>query len=392
MKKVGIITFHFARNVGAVLQCVAMVEQLKKLGMDPYVINYRPKYHTVKYRNRRPAVYMALQHMRILRKEGKSLFTAFKVGIKRFVGLLLANRYAHTRNDKNARFETFISESLPQTREYLTIKALQQDPPEGDAYISGSDQVWNKPLTNGMFDPAYFLRFGSEDTCRIAYAPSMAETNILTEKESFLDSAKGLDAIYFREQVDAERLETLTGKPQYSVKDPTLFLTGKEYEKYERPIPATKPYVFVYTVMKSSRTAEVARLVSGETGFPIWDGSVTGYITADKRTYDPACGPGEFLSYIKNAEFVVTNSFHGTVFSLLYKKNFVTVTNDKRNARMEDLLTSLGLQDRLIYEYNQDTVMHMEPIDYSAVEEKLTESRSIDGQRLLHAILKDEVQ
>ncbi len=382
MKRTGIITFHFAQNVGAVLQCLALCEQLKKMDVEPFVINYRPKYHVAKYAPWRPAFYLAFERAKSLKNNGAKFKVILTGSIKTLLSMMRENRHYSIHKMRTERFENFTSKFLNQSDIYKTIDQLKKNPPKADSYICGSDQIWNKALMNNSYDLAYFLKFGNSDMTRLAYAPSMGETDLLKDGRAFLDNINNLDGVYFREAVDSEKLSELTGKDFTSVDDPTLFLTMQDYEKFESDISNQEPYIFVYTVLRSPLIQNVITKFSKEKGLRVIDGSTHHYLNGNNIKYDPLCAPGDFLSYIRNAEYVVTNSFHGTVFSILYHKKFITVANKKRNSRIEELLNSLGLQDRLIYD-DEYSHIDLESIDYDSVEEKLELKRKSNTDILL---------
>lgn len=388
MKKVGIITFHFAQNVGAVLQCLALNEYLKRCGYDPFVINYRPKYHTAKYSAWQPPIYLASQKARALSERGVDGYKLMAEAGKSFLASM-KNNCCYFKNVKRAEvFNDFLRCNLNQSEAYLSIEELIDHPPTADIYICGSDQVWNKSITNEEFDDAYFLRFGNDEIKRFAYAVSMGETDILGNPELFLDKIQRLNEIFLRESTDCEKLSELTGQPCKNVKDPTLLLTAEDYRRFENRTSVQGDYVFVYTVLKSEAIKRIVEALTRDEERSVIDGSTHDYIKGNKPAYrfDPLCGPGDFLSYIRDAEYVITNSFHGTVFSILYHKNFITVANNKRNSRMEELLDYIGLKDHLIYNNELRSLPDLPPIDYSDVEQRLLKIQKHDSSLLISCL------
>lgn len=377
MKKIGIITFHFAKNIGAVLQCVGLYKQLQKMGFEPYVINYRPKYHEAKYAAWKPPFYLAKQYSIMVKHMGiKDKHLLFEI-LKRFASVLWGNRLFFANKKKNHCFEQFLLQYLKQSTLYRNINQLKNNPPKGDIYICGSDQIWNKSLTNGIYDQAYFLQFGDSVIKRIAYAVSMGETDILADTQDYINNTKMMDNISFRETCDCAKANKITQKHHQTVRDPSLFLNKDEWELFEKEVDVKTPYIFVYTVLKS----EVVKRIVTEAcdNHKVIDVSNHKYIHGNKNyTYNETCGPGEFLSYIKNAQFVITNSFHGTVFSIIYHKSFITIANKKRNERMEELLKFVGLEGRFLNDINFVEIEKLEEIDYQLVDEKLKLGRMHD--------------
>lgn len=391
MKKIGIITFHFPQNVGAILQCVAMNEKLRELNIETFVINYRPKYHVKRYEAWQPVIYNTIQKYNTIKHQDVNLNykQVLYIIVKQFIGGLWGNLHFLERKKRKRAFDSFIEANICQSILYNNISELKKNPPKADIYVCGSDQIWNKSLTNGQFDEAYFLRFGAPNITRIAFAPSMGETDIFENKAELLKLIDSFDLVLMRESSDSEKISKISGKVCKSVNDPTLLLTRKDYLKFLKPIKMKKPFIFVYTVLKSKKIEILLNNLRIK-GLDIIDGSVHHYIHGNNVIYDALCAPGEFLSYIDKAEIVVTNSFHGTVFSLIFHKNFITVANNKRNSRMEDLLNYLGLQDRLIYDDVENIyVENLKPIDYEIVDQKLKESREHDIAELMSYIKED---
>ena len=376
MKKTGIITFHFVNNVGGVLQCVGLYRQILKTGDEAQVIDYRPKYHAAKYRSLSPVFYLARQNRKLLRRQGAGMEKRLKMSLKIIIGGTLGNLNYAAKKERAAHFDRFREQHLSQSRRYESIGELRKDPPACDTYICGSDQIWNTTLTNGVFDPAYFLRFGPKETRRIAYAVSAGETDLQAVAEQYREETRDLDAIFFRENKGLKKSAKVLGKAGQTAMDPTFFLTGEEWAEYETPVQAEKPFVFVYTVMKNGKVSRLVSELTTKHNINVIDGSVHEYMHGNGHyRYDPNCGPGEFLYYIRNADLVITNSFHGTAFSLIYHKNFVTIRNDKRNDRMEQILKLAGLEDRLVNDCDAETALSLEPPDYTEAERRLSAER-----------------
>jgi hypothetical protein len=392
MKKIGIITFHFANNAGAVLQCLALNEKLHQMGFQPFVINYRPKYHIKKYSAWKPPLYLTYQYIQVMKIRQYSRLKLLKHATFKFIGILFEDRRFFFNRKRTKKFNYFVSENLQQSKCYLSLKELQKSPPNAEAYICGSDQIWNKALTNEEYDLAYFLQFGSGEIVRVAYAASMGETDILHDSKEFRKHIADLDHVFMREEVDCLKISQLTGKTCANVKDPTLLLTVEDYSKYEKDVTIPENYIFVYTVLKSEAIKALVKTLIGDRRLHVIDGSTHRYISRNNSFYyyDGLCGPGEFLSYIKGASLVITNSFHGTVFSILYRKNFVTAANKKRNSRIEELLKCLGLENRMIYS-DKINLFHLSSIDYSSVEQKLSEIRKHDSTILSTCFTSSEV-
>lgn len=331
-KKIGILTFHNAHNYGAVLQAYALKTKLNRMGYDARVLNYRNKYIQ--------RVYKKVIHIDFWKRDvlpsrwGKVIREVRDV----FYGLKEWRR--QWRN-----FEEFIGSNLldGNTRK-LAAKEL-----EGtgcDVYVLGSDQIWARELTHGM-DPAYFGQFAFGKK-KISYAASLPNGAIPeNEKPYFKQYLKEISHISVREEKLAEELRTITGEEVTTVVDPTLLLEREDYEDLllEKPIKEGK-YVFAYFVVESEILQKCARKVADTLGYELIElhYKKTPTIKGENMVFD--AGPREFLTYIRDAELVVTNSFHGTVFSILFQKKFYSVY--KENGRIENLLSFLDLSERHI--------------------------------------------
>lgn len=361
--KIGIVTFHFAFNQGAVLQCYAMQKYLESLGHEAYVINYRPRYHTVMHSAwRNPFVYA---HVFWKKFRNRSTPVRLYLTAKSFVRSMCWNITGIDKNSQ-AAFRRFEKNHLHLTREYKTLKELQDTPPEMNAYISGSDQVWNPELLGGEFDKAYFLDFGGEETKRITYAVSMGKIHDAETLSQLRELCKDLDAISLREYSKEDI--AAVGRDVHICVDPTLLLEAADYSDIESEAVEEAPYIFVYGFETNELLRDAIEEASKKYNCKIVNGSPKWlHLNGDVKTVS-GYGPDRFVSLIKNAECIITNSFHGTAFSIIYKKSFITVPHSTRGKRMEDLLGKLGLSYRL---FGRVGFSLDKTINYAEVYEKL---------------------
>lgn len=372
--KIGIITFHFAFNQGAVLQCCAMQKYLESKGHEAYVIDYRPKYHTVMHAAwRDPIVYSGVfwKKFKDRKPATRSYLTA-----RSFLRCMYWNLSGVDRKNQKA-FLAYDKKSLNLTDEYRTLEQLQSSPPAFDAYISGSDQVWNPDLTDQEFDRAYFLDFGAPETRRITYAVSMGKNHTPETLLQLKELCKGLDAVsireYSREDIDA------IGRDVHICIDPTLLLREEQYADVEDDFVPEQPYIFAYGFETNPSLIKAVQEAVRKYNCRVINGSPKWLKLKGAVDVVSGYGPDRFLSLIKNAECVVTNSFHGTAFSIIYKKDFITVAHSTRGKRMTDLLCKLGLSHRL---YGREDYSFEKPVDYDAVDKVLDVLRSHSGEYL----------
>ena len=283
-------------------------------------------------------------------------------------------RYRQNRV-KDQNFRLFSDKYMNETKVYRTLSQLQKDPPQCDMYIAGSDQLWNAAITEKRFDEAYFLRFGDEKTGRMTYSVG-ADFSSFEEKENELrELLQDLDAVSMRETRWAPMVEqALGGKTSVHIDlDPTMLLSAEEYEKFSAPQTLEEPYILTYTMPGETqkKAYQTAKQLSAKMGIKVLD--VSGQPTAANKTIpdNRICGPDGFLQYVKNAAYVVTNSFHGTVFAVQFGKKFVVIPHATTGNRVTELLDKLGLQDR----YGSDAETLVEKMEneiaYGEVFEKM---------------------
>ncbi|MFD0750802.1 polysaccharide pyruvyl transferase family protein [Mucilaginibacter calamicampi] len=361
--KIGILTFHSAHNYGAVLQAYGTQEYLKTLGHEVEIIDYRPHYIVDHYK--------LINLKRIF--QSKNFVKIAKKAV--WEALMFRKHYL-----RYTRFNDFINNRL-----YLSGKVSNEIPPDLDAYIFGSDQIWNPKITNG-FDKVFFGEFPAKQGSRkIAYAASMEAIQLTNEQKTFFTNAiKNFDYVGVRELVLQQLLQPLTSKPITTVIDPTLLLKSTQWEKIAVKPDLNQKYVLVYQVRVSEATLKIACDIAKQIG-----GVVVELVAhVDKvnaiNKYQSA-SVEEFLGWIKYSDCVVTTSFHGTIFSMIFNKPFYTMNlHDGWDSRSASLLRRFALSERLI---SVNTSPNFQEIDYSEPNKKMDEVRQ-EAYNFLHDALK----
>ena len=346
--KIGILTFHFPFNCGAVLQCFALGHTLESMGHEARVVNYCPWYHQNRYASYKNPFYYANKKMH---EPARNVFTRAYHGLKGFSDTVRSWKGAKTRLVREKKFHAFRKAHLHETRMYRSIKALRAFPPRCDLYIAGSDQLWNSKLTDNKFDPAYFLDFGKKKTKRVTYAVGSYFADPAAAQEAIAPMLKRLDAVSLRETKFLGDVMQAAGRsmPFHADIDPTLLCDVSVYESLLPKEPLEKnPFILVYTMPgpAQKQVNDAAKKLADRTGLHLID--VNGNPNAGNRQIkDQRIGsPEEFLWYVKNAAYVVTNSFHGTVFSVLFLKRFAVILHKETGNRVSELLEKLSLSDR----------------------------------------------
>ncbi|PZO13346.1 MAG: hypothetical protein DCF26_17030 [Burkholderiales bacterium] len=376
---VGILTFHFSDNYGAALQAYALRRWLMEQGHRASFIDYRPAHIEHGGRLSLPTSPARL----------KANLKIVYLAVSSFINQHFGNQ---GQKEKFVRFrERFLGVKVNDapTDNGASLAAANAF----DLIVAGSDQIWS-PSQHFGFDPNYFLAFAQSFRARkISYAASFGRDRVSSSEAAQLPQLlRNFDAISVRETSGVTLVERATGHKPGNVPDPTLLHSN--YAELTDPASSAHdgPYVFCYGLRSPDNIRQTADLASRQLACPIlsphnphrrW--------TEIGNTVYP--DPGEWVALIKNARFVVTNSFHGTVFSLLFKKPFIVagLTGEKAsaNARAINLLRAVGLESRFAPSFsaqNTQALMARE-IDWAAVDQRLAEMRQA-GNTFLSTQLK----
>ena len=379
-KKVGIITIVKVNNYGAELQAFATQKALQEMGYEAEIIDY-PFYKNPRHRVTRRS--RPVFHLPFKKRLAEWLYP--KVNNMRRV-------LQHNEDDdiRRLRFELFHKEHTRFSREYRTIESLYSAKMDYDAYVVGSDQVWN-PNNYTSLDP-YFLKFAPNDKVRLSYASSIGLSELPEGTKAYYREAfRGLDAIRVREENAVEIVEETSGVKAQWVLDPTLLLGGDEWQKYAievRGIP--RRYVLIYEITPCAYVKTLAKHIAAEKGCRVV--RINREAVREENNEDVlnvmVAGPAEFLWLFAHAEAVVTNSFHGTAFSVNMEKDFFVVTpaRKKNNSRQKSLLKLVGLEDRLLVENAGLPEKVDYAVDYDKVRPLLEKAREANRKYLKEAI------
>jgi len=362
--KVGVVTFHSAHNFGASLQTWALQKALKDFDVQASVINYHPCIID--------DLYNPLKGKEGLKKK------------------LAALKLRHNNPNSLKRYKNymnFIDKNYNLIGDYKTYDELEAANLDLDAYIVGSDQVWNSEHING-FDPAYFLDFAKQGKLKISYAASIGKDFILPiYHDSIKNSLKSFTSISVREKSAKTPVKNLTEKQVDIVLDPTLLLRREDYDEIKTIPKIKEKYIFVYMMEHDPDVVAFANRISTAMGLPIVQRRPNKLFTNEIAScYTSA--PGDFLGLIENAEYVITNSFHGTVFSIVYETPFISMLHSKTGSRTVDLLTSLNMESHLLYNKNDFTELSQFDIENK---EKLRK-RILELRRISLLFLHDSLK
>lgn len=331
MKKVAIMTWYSYRNFGTALQAAAMPYVISKLGYKPFNISYDPE--PVQRKNNR----VRRSLVKRIIKRAKWVFGPRPLASK----------------ERNAAFDRFISSNLNFTEEVAGNELVKLSD-FFDAFVCGSDQIWSPRC----FDAHYYLDFVSNPSKKIAYAPSFGCESITDNRMAsrIASLIQKFGSIAVREKTGASIVEHLIGVRPQVVLDPTLLLDAEEWQGFSNPYPINteEPYCLFYFLGSYSGNRRAAYKIAESRGLKVLEIPVFQQQIRQPSTLGADIGPAEFVSLIRDAELVCTDSFHGMVFATILNSQFVPFERfepegkDSQNTRVYNYLDVVGLKKILL--------------------------------------------
>ncbi len=343
MKKIGVVTYCEYGSYGSILQTIGLKNTLLELGNESFVIIDRPA----------PAANR--KRTTLFTKNPKQLF---KNIYQRFIWKKLQKKYVNTLE--------FIKTNV-DVLYYNDSSTLAKNCPKADYYIAGSDQIWHPVKCSSTF----FLDFLPNDIKKISYAASMGVTEIPEKnKGRFFEYIKKFDAISVREKDMLPILQAHTDKTVAVYIDPVFLRAKEEWRTYSKTYPIKKPYILLYTIYWDKKLNNKLKKLRKESKIDIVAVCDSfSYVYANHRIYD--ADPAQFLWLVDNAEAVVTSSFHGVAFSLIFNKKLAAIINPKAPSRIESLLDTLGYSNNSIVD-----VLKESDLEYAVVNERIAEEKN----------------
>lgn len=362
-KTVAYLTRHTVSNYGSVLQAYATQTAIEKLGFNAVCINY----------------YRSDEKPKRLVRTLLECSPWNKNALTRMVYMLTQKPvYAFA----GKRFEQYRKIVKVTDREYNCEQDLTADCPKADIYMTGSDQVWNT-ITCNQIDPVYFLSFLKGDQKRVAYGASFGGSTVKDGDREIMSSLlKKYSSVAIRENSGIKIANEL-GINVTQVLDPTFLLTKSEWEKLIVKRECKEKYVLVYQLHPNKNFDKYAKAFAKSKGLKLY--RISSCFHHAVRSGRFVCCPPveEFLWYIKNAEYFLTDSFHGTAFSIGLNTQFVNVLPKSYSERISSILQLIGYENRVLKDYNDFKIADVK-IDYDKVNQKIEEER-----RKSCGILKD---
>jgi len=370
LMKIALLTIHSALNYGALLQATAVYDTLYSLENDTTLLNFRyPPFCSIVDKTRRQELKNCKNFLRFCVK-GCSIYK------------------------KKKNFDLFISKHIHKiTSEFNTESQLEQYCEENkfDLFVCGSDQIWNP--YNIRFEKAFFLSFTNEGAKKISYAASIGQDSVQEDGLEFIkENLVDFDSISVRED-SAIRILQEAGITQevFVHVDPVFLLSQNSWRERENIVSLPEfceKYVLVYRLTDNPQFDKALEELKRSSGLPFV--AITdrlGKIPFIDKKY-MSLGPAEFLYLIDNAEYVVTDSFHGTAFSLIFEKKLIAVSNLKKNTRITTILEKTGMIDCLVSQNSSTDIIPK--LDYSDMYTKCR-SRIMELSREARQYLEKQV-
>ena len=363
---VAIITFHNSTNYGAVLQAFALQKKIFDLQNNVEIIDY------------------VCQHKKNMYKIAEFKKNAsLKYNLLQIINaplVLSKNRKMYKFMNKNYKLTLKKFYSSKEVRKYLK---------QWDKVICGSDQIWN--YNNTGFDKTYFLDFIDDEDKKISYAASFGVENIENKYiEEYKKLLSGIKYLSVREESGKKIIKKILNRDVKVVLDPTLLLGKNEWCEFSSVKYMKKDkYILLYTLHYSSEIIDIAKKLSEKLKYKvIMISTRMKYYFSSFKCLNP--NPNEFVNLINNAEYVITDSFHGTVFSINLEKEFFVYLNDKlkNNSRVENILSVFGLENRILKNNNDFKIQ--KKINYQNISYILSKLRNDSIEFLVNSLGEDK--
>lgn len=353
-KKIGIVTFHNSYNCGSMLESYAMQKVIENLGFKCEIIDYSNP--------RQQKMYYHWYEM-----------NSFKNIIK---NTIIFPHIKKIKNNNN-KYEEFKKTYFNLSKKMEKIEDINEI--EYSTIVSGSDQIWN--ITIDDFDRFYFLNW-VKDARRVAYAPSFGAKKIKdftndVDYEEYCNLLKNYDALSIRENNGKKWVKEMINKDIPTLIDPTLLLSRDDYEKIMDNSFVNEKYIFYYNPSYSKNACEFVKKISEKYGLKVLCWSARNYLIKDVKKYGFELvdyeSPAAYLNYIKNAELVITGSFHGTIFSTIFNKKFYSIYDKTygNDDRLLTLVNELGISSNYTDCIFDDKIDYLKEIDYADYYKKL---------------------
>lgn len=367
--KIDIITRHAIANYGSILQAYATEKMLDKLNIENEIIDY--------VRVEENSKNLVKTYMKNSKKWNRNFIT-------RFIYKIIQKPNLDIMNNKFAKYR---KKYLKLTsKQYKNKNELMEDLPQADIYCTGSDQVWGQ-IANDDYDENYFLEFVPNDKRCIAYSASFGKNKLSENLKIKLPKLMEKYSDIMVRELSAVKILNASGIDNAKlVLDPTLLLSKEEWEENLKiKNNEKKQYILTYQLHHNKEFDKYLKKLAKATNLKVvrLSSSIYYKFKYGKFVYLPDLE--QFLTYFKNAKYVVTDSFHGTVFSIIFNKQVIDILPGKTRTRIESILKLFGMEDRIVNDYNDMSIINKRT-DYKKVNDILDKERKKSIEYLRKAI------
>ena len=381
MKKTGILTLYYNNmNYGGLLQAFALPFVIQKhIGIPAEQIRYSQQNTDTD----------------LCTSKSKKSLSIYQLGINFFSAL--------TSNKRSIRKESFLEfmNDIPHSRNIYSHETIQQCNSNYEIFICGGDQIWNGEMVGEHLD-VYTLQFVNQGQKKIAYSPSVAISHMSKQAEDCLGKGLlGIDRISVREKRSLDILKRLSDKKIEVVVDPVLLLNKSEWLEQSRPTKINGKYILCYLLGDSITQRKAVEIISKRLKLRIVTFPhilVNNVLKCDLffgDIKDYTSGPRQFLDLINNAEFVITDSFHACVFSMIFETPFIVFERNKpsekgnMNSRIYDFLEEYHLENQLVNVEKAMNLSRIPEVDYSFAHEHWFHRRNDSIEYLTRALFEE---
>ena len=356
-KKVGILTYHFSHNCGAVLQALALMKTVDKY-VDCTIIDYQPDYHASwdDYRYKYECPPNAIK--RIWNNNNNKIRAIASIAYN--MPSILTDSTYHKDRKRTKEFEKFVNKNMKLSKRCKTLKDIELLSKDYDVLISGSDQVWNTGIVGNDYDDAYFLNINNDNIKRYSYAASAGNSWNKDNIGVIAHKLSNFDCISIRESDLKDVLEQKGINCRLDI-DPSLLLEQEDYYEYEEEIDVPSNYVFIYAFHISDELVSTIKQLKEKLNCDFiscsFNRELSKKVGFEIREIEPLV-PGTFLYLVHHSKYVVTSTYHGLVFATIYRKPFICLPPEHGKSRIDSFLSMFNLQD--YYWCGYDVMMHTE--------------------------------
>lgn len=374
--KVAILTWASnTNNYGSILQAYALQNFLREYNYDNVILDYHPKISDYQWP---PSIEM--YRRRIFRR------------IKNLLKNSSVNDAGWKRQLNNC-CEEFINRELTTSNKYIGVEQLKTTISEYDTFMCGSDQIWSMKKA---INPTYYLTWLPKEKKKIAYAPSMPSAlDDNRKRNAFIKNTTGFEAISVREEKSAKETSGILNKKIVSALDPTLLIGEEFWNKNTLVKDCDSKYILCYFLGQNKNYKKCVEQIKNETDYDVKVVPFNNESLCIDGEIQFGVDPGKFLELIRNAEIVLTDSYHGSIFSVIFEKKFILFkrfvdgAKDDENGRIYDLASKLRIEEQLCDANDFELESIMKP-NYVEVKNTLNKLRDESKKYLLDALKRCE--